>query len=81
MYIVRIIITLTRNMYMEEEKKELLYALAQMYSQYCGDEAGHECMSAGEHAQEILERAGVLTGTNGWGGNGTIDWKKLGRDY
>ena len=62
---------------MDDEKREILEALAEMYTQYCGGRSGHMFITAGEHAQEILERYGILTDTNAMGGEGTIDWDGL----
>lgn len=40
-------------------KKEILYALYQMYNQYCSS-GGHDFMGAGENASEILEDYGYI---------------------
>lgn len=60
-----------------EPLKEVLASLAEMYMQYCSDKSGHSFMSAGEGAQEILERYGLLKGANAMGGDGGIDWDAL----
>lgn len=59
----------------DQDKNELLYALASMYRQYCSGKTGHEFMGAGENAQEILEKYGILKGANEMGGNGIISIK------
>jgi hypothetical protein len=41
-----------------EEKEEILESLEDMYRQYCYQ--GHAFMSAGEHAQYIIEKYGTL---------------------
>ena len=41
------------------KEKEILYALALMWNQYCGKH-GHLFMSAGEHAAEVLMKVGLL---------------------
>jgi len=41
------------------EDKETLRALALMWNQYCG-KSGHLFMTAGEHASEVLMKAGLL---------------------
>ena len=41
----------------EEEKKEILESLLDMYGQYCSD--GHIFMSAGEGASYLLEKHGL----------------------
>lgn len=48
----------------EQEKKELLDALYSMYRQYCNDKWGHQFMSAGEKASELLENAGYIVVDN-----------------
>jgi hypothetical protein len=40
-------------------KRQILVALAGMYIQYCGGRLGHDFMSAGEDAIEILEAYGL----------------------
>jgi hypothetical protein len=44
---------------MSKKEKQLLIALAWMYEQYCGDNFGHDFMSAGEGAIELLENYGL----------------------
>lgn len=44
---------------MTEETKPILQALALMWNQYCGKD-GHKFMTAGEHAAEVLMKAGLL---------------------
>ncbi len=41
-----------------KDKEELAEVLLSMYTQYCSD--GHQFMSAGEGASEVLERLGYL---------------------
>ena len=48
----------------KEENKELLDALYSMYRQYCNDKWGHQFMSAGEKASELLENAGYIVVDN-----------------
>lgn len=51
----------------DKERNKLLLALAYMYSQYCGGSYGHDFMTAGETAIEILEEHGLAdeeTGVN-----------------
>ena len=52
---------------------EFIDALARMYRQYCGGKTGHEFMGAGENAQEILEKYGLLKNANEMGGNGIVE--------
>ena len=54
-----------------EKNNRVLYALALMWNQYCG-ERGHLFMMAGEAALEELQRAGLL-GDN----HEEIDYKKI----
>lgn len=42
-----------------KEEARMLIALAWMYDQYCGDNYGHDFMSAGEECIEILEGYGL----------------------
>ena len=41
-----------------EERIQLIEALESMYDQYCSD--GHSFMSAGEHAEVVLQRYGFI---------------------
>lgn len=43
----------------KKEQARLLDALGLMYSQYCSDKFGHDFMSAGEAAIDILEDYGI----------------------
>jgi len=52
-----------------------LEALCMMWEQYCGGEAGHVFMSAGEQCQEVLSNHGLLK--NETACSGDIDWEKL----
>lgn len=52
-------------------KKEILYALASMWEQYCPPPYGHSFMSAGENAEEVLEDCGLLKK------DGYINWDLL----
>ncbi len=45
---------------LQRELAEALDALADMYSQYCAPPYGHEFMSAGEGAADVLGRHGFL---------------------
>lgn len=47
------------------EKMEILYALADMYTQYCDGPFGHDFMSAGEGAIEILENYSLASESKG----------------
>lgn len=60
---------------MTRELYEALKALCDMWSQYCGDEYGHACMSAGEHCKVVLDEYKLLKNNNGYGGE--VDWDKL----
>lgn len=53
------------------EKLNILYSLADMYGQYCDGPYGHDFMSAGEGAIEILENYGLAIEAKG------IDYKAL----
>ena len=61
----------------KRKNAELLESLADMYDQYCGDQSGHSFMSAGEHALIMLQEYNVITGENGMGGEGKIDYEKI----
>lgn len=54
---------------------EALEALCGMWNQYCGSEWGHEFMSAGENASDVLDKYHLLKNDTGTGGE--IDWDKL----
>jgi hypothetical protein len=62
---------------MADDKYDILQALAEMYERYCGHELGHECAHPGEQALDILRRYDVIGPTNGWGGEGRIDYEKI----
>ena len=51
---------------MNKELYDALEALCSMWEQYCGGEWGHECMSAGEHAEEVLDKYNLLTNRKGY---------------
>jgi len=51
---------------MNKELFDALEALCMMWTQYCDTEWGHECMSAGEHAEEVLDRYGLLIHVGGY---------------
>lgn len=51
-------------------KYEILWALCEMWTQYCPPPYGHCYMSAGETTEEILNRFGLLS-------HGEINWQKL----
>jgi len=44
---------------MQEERGEIIEALALMWNQYCA-EGGHQFMPAGEHAASVLKKYGLL---------------------
>lgn len=50
---------------MTKELLEVLEALCGMWEQYCGGEWGHEFMSAGEEAEEVLEKYDLLIHVKG----------------
>lgn len=60
---------------MTKELYESLEALCYMWEQYCGDEAGHCCMSAGECAEEVLDRYELLI--HGRGYEARVNYEKL----
>lgn len=43
-----------------DKEKRILLALADMYGQYCSGRFGHDFMSAGENACEILDNYGLM---------------------
>ena len=60
---------------MNKELFEALEALCFMWKQYCGGLWGHEFMSAGETAAEVLDKHSLLKNDTGVGGS--IDFEKL----
>jgi len=60
---------------MEKELFEVLESLCDMWDQYCPQPYGHMCMSAGEGAEEVLFKYGLLKNDTGYGGE--VDWDKL----
>jgi hypothetical protein len=58
---------------LENRLKEALDALMSMWNQYCPPPMGHACMSAGEDAEEVLEKYGLLKP------DGNPDWNALER--
>jgi hypothetical protein len=61
--------------FMTKELFEALSALCGMWDQYCGSEWGHECMSAGEATQDVLDKYQLLKTDTGFGGK--VDWERL----
>ncbi len=61
---------------MTREVYDLLSALCGMWSQYCGDKWGHQCMSAGEEAEIVLDDYELLIHI-GSGYEAKVDWDKL----
>jgi len=51
-------------MEMTKELFEVLDALCDMYNQYCSPPGGHMFMSAGENAEEVLSKYGLLKNEN-----------------
>lgn len=60
---------------MDKELFSALEALCSMWAQYCPQPYGHMCMSAGEEAEEVLDKHGLLVKDGGYGGE--VDWNKL----
>lgn len=60
---------------MSKELFEALEALCDMWSQYCDGPSGHCFMSAGENADEVLSKYGLLKNDNGTGGD--VDYDRL----
>lgn len=60
---------------MTKEFVAVLDALCDMYNQYCGQPAGHCFMSAGENADDVLSKYGLIKNDKGNGGE--IDFEKL----
>ena len=51
---------------MNKDLFQALEALCMMWEQYCGGKWGHECMSAGEEAEEVLDKWGLLIWVQGY---------------
>ena len=51
---------------MTKELLEVLEALCSMWEQYCGGKYGHKCMSAGEEAEEVLNKHNLLIFKKGY---------------
>ena len=60
---------------MNEKLFEALDALCMMWEQYCGDEWGHMCMSAGENAEHVLTQYNLLIYKEGY--QREVNWDKL----
>lgn len=60
---------------MTQELYDALSALCDMWDQYCSGECGHMFMSAGENAEEILNKYDLLKNSHACGGD--IDYDKL----
>lgn len=60
---------------MTKELLEVLEALCGMWEQYCGDEWGHSCMSAGEECEEVLDKYGLLIPIQGY--ENKVNYEKL----
>lgn len=60
---------------MTKELYKALEALCMMWEQYCGDEWGHMCMSAGEHTEEVLDKYNLLINQKGYAAD--VDWVQL----
>lgn len=58
----------------DRDTKEALYALGLMWNQYCGKE-GHLFMTAGEQAEIVLQKYGLLD--TDAAGCGVIDYDRL----
>jgi hypothetical protein len=59
----------------KNELYDALYALCLMWDQYCSDEWGHRCMSAGENTEIILDRYGLLIHKDRY--EAEVDWNML----
>jgi hypothetical protein len=69
-----------RSKQMTDSEKKLLIALIQMVKQYLeerGGEVSNDCMSAGEHAFEVLAAFGLMKLT----GPGTGRWTEAGNEF
>lgn len=60
---------------MNKELLEVLDALCDMWSQYCPQPYGHMFMSAGEGAEDVLLKYGLLKNDTGYGGE--VDYDRL----
>jgi len=60
---------------MTRELCEALDALCSMWDQYCSGDWGHECMSAGEEAEFILDKYALLI--HGKGYKSDVDWDRM----
>ena len=63
---------------MNEKLYDALEALCMMWEQYCGDECGHYCMSAGERTDEVLDRYNLLINRKG---SYIVTGKQIGRAH
>ena len=60
---------------MNKKLIEALEALCLMWEQYCGDQWGHMCMSAGENAEDVLSQYGLLIFKEGY--EREVNWDRL----
>jgi hypothetical protein len=60
---------------MTKELIEVLEALCSMWDQYCSSDWGHDCMSAGEEAEFVLDKYALLI--HGKGYKADVDWDRL----